>query len=366
MRSSWVEVDLEAVAHNVRALLRLVEPAGLCAVVKADAYGHGDVPVAEAVLGAGASWLAVALVEEGIRLREAGIEAPILVLSEPPVDDAGTLVEWRLTPTVYRHAFLERLVALPGTAGVEAHLQLDTGMHRTGADEATALELAARLAEGGRVRLGGVWSHLAVADEDPEFTTRQIDDFSSFLARLTERGIDVPLRHLANTPGALLHPRARFDLVRTGLCLYGLHPSAATRSVIDLYPAMRIVSHVSMVRRLPAGRRPSYGRRRPLPADATVATVPVGYADGVPRLLSARGGEVLVGGRRRPLAGTVTMDQLMVDVGDDPVRIDDEVVLLGRQGGEEITADEWAERTETINYEVVARVGSRLPRRYLR
>lgn len=356
MRPTRADIDLSAIRHNVGELARLVAPARVCTVVKADAYGHGDVPVAEAALEAGAVLLAVALVEEGVRLREGGIEAPILVLSEPVTTDAAEIVRWRLTPTAYRTEFV-RALATVATEPVEVHVKIDTGMHRVGAAPGALNGLLESI--GTPLRLGGIWTHFAVADEDPEFTAEQIEQFRRVIGDRT-----FPI-HLANTAGAILFPQARGDLVRIGLGTYGLHPCSATRPLVDLRPAMQLVSRVVHLQRLPAGARPSYGRRRPLPADATVATVPVGYADGVPRRLSATGGEVLIGGRRHPLAGTVTMDQMMIDVGDEPVSIGDEVVLIGRQGDEEIGADEWAERVDTISYEVVCGIGPRVPRRYL-
>ena len=355
MRPTTAQIDLGAIGDNVKALGELVAPAQLCAVVKADAYGHGDVPVAEAALDSGATWLAVALVEEGARLRDAGIDAPILVLSEPLPSDADELVRWGLTPTAYRLEFLEALAAATSSP-IDVHLKIDTGMHRVGA----APERLAELVTGVRapLRLGAVYTHFPVADEDSDYTTDQIERFRRAVA-----GLDVPL-HLANTAGAVLFPKARADMVRVGLGMYGLHPCPATREVVTLRPAMRLVSRVSFVQRLAAGERPSYGRRRPLPVESTVATVPIGYADGVRRGLS-RGGEVLIGGKRRPLAGTVTMDQLVVDVGVDTVAVGDEVVLLGRQGDEEIAAEEWANDLDTITYEVVCGIGSRVPRRYV-
>lgn len=363
MRPAWVEVDLAAIGGNVRRLAEVVAPAEVCAVVKADAYGHGDAPVAQVALEAGASWLAVALVEEGVRLREAGIDAPVLLLSEPPVGDAPEVVRWGLTPTVYSPRFLEAVAE--AAKDVEVHVKVDTGMHRVGADPSTAVELVSTVVKTPSLRLGGVWSHLAVADEDPVFTREQVDVFEAFCASLRERGLPVGRRHLANTPGALLYPETRYDMVRIGLGVYGLHPCPATRDRAVLEPAMSIVAQVSHVRRLPAGARPSYGRRRPLPGDRVVATVPLGYADGVPRAWSDQG-TVLLGGRRRPLAGTVTMDQVVVDVGTDLVAVGDEVVLLGRQGDDAVTADEWAAAVGTINYEIVTRIGPRLPRRYRR
>ena len=367
MRPSYVDIDLGSIAHNTRTLADFVAPTRLCAVVKADAYGHGDVPVAETALANGAEWLAVALVEEGARLREGGITAPILLLSEPPVSSLARLVHWRLTPTVYRSEFVDALVEMgAGVGGLEplaVHLKVDTGMHRVGADPDTAMELAQRLVDSPTVDLEGVWTHFAVADEDVDFTRLQLERFRDFLARLEAAGIPRPLSHASNTAGALLGPEAAFDMVRTGIGLYGLYPNPADRSAVELRPAMRIVSEVSHVRHYPAGTRLSYGRRRPLPVEGTVATVPIGYADGVPRRLALTGAEVLIHGRRFPLAGTVTMDQILVDVNNEPVEVGDEVVLLGTQGDQEISVDEWAEQLETINYEIVCQVGPRLPRR---
>lgn len=326
-------------------------------MVKADGYGHGDVPVAVEALEAGAKWLAVALLEEGIRLREAGIEAPILVLSEPDRDDAGELLHWGLTPTVYREEMIDALGA-GASVLTGVHLKIDTGMHRVGAHPERVPDLVAHIDRHPLLALAGIFTHFAVSDEDDGFTIEQTKQFD-----LAIRGLEAPLIHLANTAGAVLHPSSRRDMVRVGIGIYGLHPSEATRRHVDLRPAMRIVSRVAHVQNLPEGERSSYGRRRPLPSRATVATVPIGYADGLPRLLSDPG-EVLIGGKRRPMAGTVTMDQILVDCGEDEIHLGDEVVLLGRQGSEEITADEWAKQLRTISYEVICQVGPRLPRRY--
>ena len=354
MRPSWVEVDLEAIRHNVRALAELIAPAMLCAVVKADGYGHGDVPVAEAAVDGGASWLAVALVEEGVRLREAGVEAPILLLSEPPLLDATEIVRWNLTPTVYRVDFVEALRA----AGADrVQVKVDTGMHRVGVAP-PALPTLVETCRSAGMEVQAVWTHFAVSEEVGDFTAAQVAAFDEAIA-----GLEVPMAHLGNTAGGILYPDARRDMVRVGIGIYGIHPGPATRSHLALRPAMRIVSRVGHVQRLAAGDRPSYGRRRALPADSYVVTVPIGYADGVPRGLSDRG-EVLIGGQRHPLAGTVTMDQILVDVGDTTVGVGDEVVLIGRQGDEEITADDWAGQLGTIAYEIVCQIGPRLPRRY--
>ena len=357
VRPTYAEIDLGAIRHNVAQISTLIAPSRYCAVVKADAYGHGDAPVAEAAIEAGATWLAVALVEEGARLREAGIDAPILVLSEPIPASVPDIVKWELTPTVYTVDFLS---ALEGSGRrLAVHLKVDTGMHRVGAAPESLPDLLDRLRRAADLELQGVWTHFPVADEDPQYTRDQIERFTEITS-----GLDVPITHMANTPGAVLFPESRADMCRIGLGTYGLHPCFETRDKLDLQPAMRVVSHVTHIRRLRGGSRPSYGRRRELARDATVATVPIGYADGYPRALSDRA-EVLIGGRRHQLAGNVTMDQIVVDVGDAEVALGDEVVLMGAQGEEEISADELADSLGTINYEVVSTFGPRIPRRYL-
>lgn len=357
VRPTYAEIDLGAVAHNVSAFKALIAPSMVCTVVKADGYGHGDVPVATTALEAGAEWLAVALVEEGVRLREAGVGAPILVLSEPPTSAAAELARWELTPTVYTSEFLQALEATGVRQAV--HVKIDTGMHRVGAPPEAVDELIAEIRDSSRLTLAALWTHFAVADEDPDFTHIQIESFDEVTSRHTP-----DLSHLANTAGALLYPEARRNMCRIGLGTYGLHPCPDTRSVIELRPALRLVSHVSHVQRLAAGERPSYGRVRDLERASTVVTVPVGYADGMARALT-RDGCVLIGGVRYPLAGTVTMDQIVVDVGDATPEVGEEVVLLGRQEAAEVGADEWARTLGTISYEVVCSIGPRVPRRYL-
>jgi alanine racemase len=338
--------------------------------VKADAYGHGAVPVARAALGAGASWLGVAFVEEGIALREAGIDAPILLLSEPAPAAAPSVVAHRLTPFVYTREGIDALAAVAAATPttLPVHLKVDTGMHRVGCAPSDAVALAEVVAGQGSLALQGLATHLAVADEADEagrsYTEAQLDTFEGVLAAVTAAVGRPPIVHAANSAGALAFPRARFDLVRVGITMYGIAPSPAVADAVRLRPALSLHARVSFVKNLPAGARVSYGLRYELPRPARIATVPVGYADGVPRGLGANGGTVLVRGRRCPIAGTVTMDQLLVDVGDADVAVGDEVVLLGSQGDQMIDAAEWAARLDTIPYEVVTRLGGRLPRRY--
>jgi alanine racemase len=369
-RPVWAEVDLDAVRANVRTLADFAAPAALMAVVKADGYGHGAVPVARAALDAGASWLGVALVEEGAELRAAGIDAPILVLSEPPPAAAPAVVGLGLTPVAYTPVGIEALakaVAHADTAdALPVHLKVDTGMHRVGCMVDDAQALAESVAARDELHLEGVLTHFAVADEpDNPYTWQQLDRFDAVLTALRDAGVAFDMVHAANSAGLLVvGDRARFDLVRCGIAVYGVPPAPDIAGRVPLRPAMSLKARVSHVKTLAAGARISYGLRYTMPRDGSVATVPVGYADGVPRALSATGGEVVVRGRRHPIAGTVTMDQFMVDVGDAPVEVGDEVVLLGRDGNAEVTADEWADRLGTINYEIVCGIGRRVPRTY--
>jgi alanine racemase len=357
VRPTYVEIDLTAVSENVARFVEMIAPSEFCVVVKADGYGHGDVPVAETALEAGAKRVAVALVEEGIRLREAGIGAPILVLSEPGPDAAIDVVRWGLTPTVYSPTFVEALIATGVPTAV--HLKVDTGMHRVGAAPSAVGDLISAISRAPTLELEALWTHFAVADSDPDFTRLQIERFGEIAGDFA-----APMTHLANTAGAILFPEARSSMCRIGLGTYGLHPSQESRAHIQLRPAMRMVSEVVHLQRLAAGERPSYGRVRTLESDSTVAVVPVGYADGFP--WGRAGGDVLIGGTRHPLAGRVTMDQVLIDVGDSQVSIGDEVVLLGGQGAEEVTVEEWAADLRTISWEVICTVGPRVPRSYTR
>ena len=368
LRPVWAEVDLGAIRHNAAALATLARPALLCAVVKANGYGHGAVPAAQAALDGGADWLAVALVEEGAELRHAGIEAPVLVLSEPPREAMDEVVARRLTPTLYTEGGVEAAAKAVAAAGrgerLPVHVKVDTGMHRVGAAPEEALGLADVVNRRPELRLAALWTHLAVADEPANpFTATQLERFERIRATLARRGVLPDLVHAANSAGLLAHPDSRYNLVRCGIAVYGIAPSPDLASRADLRPAMALKGRVSYVKEVAGGERISYGLRYRFRESSVVATVPIGYADGLPRRLSFTGGEVLVGGRRRPIAGTVTMDQITVDCGPAAdVAAGDEVVLIGRQGDEEITAQEWADRLDTIAYEVVCGIGPRVPR----
>ena len=362
-RPTVAEVDLDAIRRNVRTL----KPPGaeLMAVVKANAYGHGDVAVAVAALDAGASWLGVALVEEGIRLREAGLRAPILLLTEFPAGAEKDALAADLTPTVYTAAGLAALAQAGATQGgaPAVHVKIDTGMHRVGLPPDRAVDFCTEVLDRG-LALEGLWTHFARSEEIDEPTTiGQLEAFRSVVAALEEAGIRPRYRHAANSGAAIAVPESHLDLVRVGIALYGLAPGGGLSGRMDLAPAMSLRSRVSFVQRLDAGEAVSYGHRYRLERPSTIATVPVGYADGYPRALSDAG-RVLIRGRRYPVAGTVTMDQVMVDCGEDPVEPGDEVVLFGRQGEEEISAAEVADRTGTIAYEIVCGISERVPREY--
>jgi alanine racemase len=341
------------------------------AVVKADGYGHGAVPVAETALAAGASGLCVALVQEGVELRRAGVQGQILVLTEQPLDQVDELVAHRLTPAVCTVGAVSALVRAVGAhrfVGYRVHVKVDTGMHRMGAQpEDVPVLLDAIAASGGALRLGGVFTHLACADEpDHPSNSAQLARLDEVVAAARAAGHRPEVVHAANSAAALALPAARHDLVRSGIALYGIVPGDGVAGLCtELRPALSLRARVSRVARVSAGSGVSYGLRTVLDRDATIVTVPVGYADGVPRRLWQTG-VMLVGGVRRPIVGVVTMDQVMLDCGDDDVAVGDEVVLLGRQGDDEIRAEDWAEQLGTIGYEIVCGISRRIGRRHHR
>jgi alanine racemase len=371
-RPAWAEIDLDALRSNAARVKARLGGAALCAVVKADAYGHGAVPAALALIEGGADGLAVAIVDEGVELRQAEITAPILLLSEPPQESMGAAIAAVLTPTLTTVGGVDAAGEAAKRIGgiIPVHVKVDTGMHRMGTDLDQLVEVLEAIGRYEQLVVEGLWTHLSVADEDSAesraFTELQLQRFDEAVELAARMGIRPPVLHVANSAGAIRLPEARRSMVRCGLVLYGELPTAVVADAagsLELSPVLTIKAAVTAVRTLAAGERPSYGRRRPLPADGRVATVPIGYADGYPRALFPGGQEVLIRGKRYPLAGTVTMDQIVVDVGGDEVEPGDEVVLLGAQGDERITVVEWAERLGTIPYEVLCGIGPRVPRR---
>jgi len=369
MRETRAEIDLGAIRENVLLACRLAGPAAqVMAVVKADAYGHGAAPVARTALAAGATWLGVAAPEEAAVLREAGIPSRILVLGPIAPEQAELVVDHGLDQCVSDPAQADALDRMAGRRGKVAslHLKVDTGMGRVGLPPKEVRAAADHLATLPAIRLVGLMTHFADADAaDPGFTHEQLARFEEAARSLRGAGIAVPLRHAANSAALLLHPGSRLDLVRPGIMLYGCHPRGARRPDDPvLHPALRLRTAITQVKDVPAGGSVSYGRTFTTSRDARIATIPIGYADGLPRLLSNHG-QALVRGRRAPIVGRVCMDMTMVDVTALPeVRVGDEAVLIGRQGDEEITADEVAELAGTISYEILCRIGPRVPRIY--
>jgi alanine racemase len=367
LRPVWVEVDLDAIAGNVGTLRAEVAPARLLAVVKADAYGHGAVPVAREAVRAGAAWLGVALVEEAVALREAGISAPLLVLSEPHPAAADACAALGVAVTICTQDAVRTFGGAGRRAGrpVAAHLKVDTGMHRQGCAPAELPALAAAaLAEPG-LEVEGLWSHFAVADEAAKTatTSAQLAAYQDALAAAAAVGLAPRWRHLANSAGATVRDDARFDLVRAGIELYGLAPSAELAGHVRarLRPALALRAAVSALRTVQAGERVSYGHRWEARRPTRIATLPVGYADGVRRGLSGRI-QVRIGERNLRQVGTVTMDQLMVDVEDADVEVGEVATLLGDPARGEPGVGEWADVLGTIDYEVTCGLAARLPR----
>jgi alanine racemase len=372
-RWAWAEIDLDALAHNISELAARVHPAEMWAVVKAEAYGHGAVAVAQAALGAGVHGLCVALVSEAEQLRAAGITAPILLLSQQPPELIARIIATGAIPTVDTPEYVEAVAAqLPRGARLPVHVKVDTGMQRVGVSPARVPELMEALVRAGdRVKISAVFTHLATADDlDDRGVQDQLLVFEQVRSLHREHFGDAPI-HIANSAAAVAFPEARADLVRVGIAMYGISPGPridpllGDESGLDLRPVMRLVARVSHIKPVLAGSGISYGWQYRVPADTTVATVPIGYADGVPRSLGLAGSEVIIAGTRCRILGVVTMDQLMVDVGHlgaEQVRVGDEVVLIGSQGDERVTATEWADLTGTIAYEVVCGISARVER----
>ena len=365
------EVDLDAIRANVAELTRRAGSAAVMAVVKADGYGHGMVPSARAALDGGARWLGVAFVEEALALRAAGIDAPMLAWLIGPQSDMRAAIDADIDVSVSAEWALERVSAAAQQSGRSArvHLKVDTGLGRAGAigeDWRALVESAAKQQAAGLIDVVGVWSHLAHADAPAHPTIdKQRAAFVAALDVAERAGVQPQLRHLANSAATLVLPETHFDLVRPGVAVYGLSPGPQVGRAVDLNlrPAMRLTAEIALVKRVPAGQGVSYGHRYTTTAETQLALVPVGYADGIPRH-ATNVGPVQINGRRFVVSGTVCMDQFVVDVGQHRVSAGDEAVLFGPGDDGEPTADDWAEAIGTINYEIVTRLGSRVPRIY--
>ncbi len=362
--TNFAVIDLDAIAYNVAALKARVGPgAALWAVVKANAYGHGAVPVARAALAAGASRLAVARIREGVELRQAGIEAPILVMGYHLPNEAEAAVAHDLIMTVNDVAFARALDDQARDAGktTPIHVKVDTGMGRFGLLPEELLDFLESVTRFPHLELEGLWTHFATADEPDKGFARQQFAMFRYAAFLARDRFEIPMLHAANSAAILDLPETYLDAVRPGIAIYGLYPSGEVSMDAALRPALTLVSHVGRVRTLPPGASVSYGRTFIARRHTRVALLPIGYGDGIHRLLSNRG-QVLIRGQRAPIIGRVCMDNIMVDVSAiEGVQEGDEAVLIGRQGDEVITAEEVAAWAQTINYEVTTAL---MPRVY--
>lgn len=369
-KPNWVEIDLDAIAYNCRQVKKWIgEKTELAAVIKGNAYGHGTVMVAKIALENGATRFAAARVDEAVQVRKAGIEAPILVLGYVPAEEMETVVRWRITPPIMHWHTAEAVSGISSSQGVitPVHVKVDTGMGRFGLFPDEVVDFVKRLIELPGIRLEGLYTQFAVADEaDKTYTYKQWDIYKKVLKDLEEAGIHIPIRHVCNSAATLNFPEMHLEMVRCGTAIYGHYPSPVTNHSVPLRPAMTLKSRVGRIRTLPSGSSTSYGRTYTTTRPTTVALVPIGFGDGLSRKLSNKG-SVLIRGKRAPIVGRVCMDQCIVDVSAIPdVQQDDEAVLFGRQDGAEITAEEIASLMDSINYVVLKAVTARVPRVYLK
>jgi len=360
----WAEIDLDALEHNVRTLVDLAAPAKLCAVVKANAYGHGAPAVAHAALAAGAAGLGVVCVDEGEELRGAGVTAPILVLGHAQTSEARRIVEFNLTPTVGSMQLALALSRFAGDAGriQPVHVELESGLNRNGLPIDELVRFAESLRHLPAVRVEGLYTHFAAAEEgDQTFTNAQYDALVAASARLPW----IAVRHCAASASVLASPHHRFEMVRAGLAMYGYHPAPHPDGT-HLKPVLSLKSRIARLVDVEPGATVGYGRTWTARRPSRIALVMCGYADGYRRALSNRA-SVLVRGRRAPIAGRIAMDMCMADVTGIPgVAPDDEVVIIGRQGEESVDADELAGLADTISWEILAGISARVPRIHMR
>lgn len=366
---AWVEIDLGALSHNVGQLVNFILPrTQLMAVVKADAYGHGAVTVAQTALQSGASWLGVATVPEGIQLREGGIKAPILILGAAHTpEQIRAIAHWKLQPTLCgpKHAliFSNILETINDTFPLPVHIKLDTGMSRLGTDWKQSVEFVQLVQNLPHLEIASIYSHLATADHpDTTFMEEQHRRFEQAIAQIKKMGINPHCLHLANSAATLTNPALHYDIVRAGLAIYGLYPAPHLKNTINLQPVLQLKARVTQVKTISAGTGVSYGQHFIAPHELRLAVVGIGYADGVPRNLSQKI-QVLIRGQRVPQIGVITMDQLMLDVSTIPdLQAGEIVTLLGEQGDETISANDWAEKLNTISWEILCGFKHRLPR----
>lgn len=368
-RPVWAEINLDAVEHNIKTIRGLLKPDTLfMAIVKADAYGHGAKKVAEIAVESGADRFGVALVEEAVELRDAGINIPIHILNEPPISYSSFVPEYDLIPSVCSFSVAKAISesAVKQNKEVKIHIKVDTGMNRLGLFPEEVIPFVRSIEKLPGLKIEGVFTHFAVADQpENNYTLKQLEKFNKLTAELKKENINTPIIHAANSAAAILFGQSHYNMVRIGIALYGLHPSGSTKGLVDLKPALSLKARISYIKNILFGDKISYGLTYTASKDTTIAVLPLGYADGYTRLLSNKS-QVLVNGKRVNTVGIICMDQFMIDVGGiGNVNVGDEAVLIGSQGNEVVSSDELAAILGTINYEIVCMISNRVPRIYV-
>lgn len=364
-RPTWAEINLKNLEHNFKEVKsRLGQEIKILVTVKADAYGHGLIPVSKRLVANGADFLGVASIDEGIKLRNAGIKIPILILGLILKKDIQPLFRYDLIPTVCDEEFALALNRKAGARNkpIRLHIKVDTGMGRIGVSHDHAFRLVEKIHKLKFIIIDGIFTHFPFADINRKFTVFQINLFNKLVSDLKKRGIAIPLVHAANSIGLINYKESHFTMVRPGLVIYGLYPKQ--RMDINLKPVLSLKTRVIFIKKVPAGCGISYGHTYITKRPTRIATLPIGYGDGYPRNLSNLAW-LLIGGKRKRISGRICMDQIMVDVGAQKLKLGDEVVLIGTQGKQKITAEELARLSKTIPYEIVCGLGSRIPRIYI-
>ncbi len=364
-RPTWAEVNLKNLEHNFKTIKRRLRPeTKILVTVKADAYGHGLIPVSKRLVANGVDFLGVASIDEGIKLRTAGIKTPILILGLILKKDILPLFTYNLIPTVcdFEFAFALNHKAAKLNKPISLHIKVDTGMGRIGVLYDGAFNLAEKIHSLKFIKIDGIFTHFPLADTNRKFTVSQIKLFLKLVISLLKRGIDIPLIHAANSIGLMDYRNSHFSMVRPGLVIYGLHPKQGLK--INLKPVLSLKTRVIFIKQVPAGCGVSYGHAYITKRRTRIATLPIGYGDGYPRNLSNLA-QVLIGKNKMRISGRICMDQIMVDVGRLKLKIGDEVVLIGKQGAQKITVEELARLSKTIPYEIVCGLSNRIPRIYI-
>ncbi|MCK4647941.1 alanine racemase [bacterium] len=369
-QSTRAEIDLDALVHNFKEIRKKVSPdVGVMAIVKAQGYGHGMVQVSRPLEKEGVNYFGVTSPSEAFLLRKEGIKSPILILGPTMLEEIEKIIKKDITQTICTK---EMALVLQGECKklkkrFKVHIEVDTGMGRTGVPYQRALKLVKEVAKISELKVEGIFTHFSTADEeDKSFTKEQIKRFKEVLEKLEAEGIDIPLRHAANSAGILNFPESYFNMVRPGLALYGIYPSEYVSRSLDLHPVMSLKSKVTYLKRVKKGATISYGKTYVTNKNTTIAILPIGYEDGYNRLLSNKG-EVIIRGKKVKIAGRVCMDQTILDMGEvSDVKVGDEVVLIGKQGKERVSVEEIAKKVETVPHEVICRIAERVPRIYTR